>query len=38
VGAEPAAVESFRIGLSAATREVIELALWFLGVSAPDRM
>ena len=38
VGAEPAGVESFRIALSQAAREVIALALWLLGVSAPDAM
>jgi arginyl-tRNA synthetase len=38
VGAEPREVESFRIALSAASRNVIALALALLGVSAPDRM
>ncbi len=38
VGAEPREVESFRIALSAASRNVIALALGLLGVSAPDRM
>jgi arginyl-tRNA synthetase len=38
VGAEPAEVESFRIALSAGSRDLIALALWLLGVSAPDRM
>jgi arginyl-tRNA synthetase len=38
VGAEPSEVESFRVGLSAATRDLIALALGLLGVSAPDRM
>jgi arginyl-tRNA synthetase len=38
VGAEPESVESFRIALSQAAREVIALALWLLGVSAPDSM
>ncbi len=38
VGAEPASVESVRIGLSQAAREVIALALWLLGVTAPDSM
>ena len=38
LGAEPASVEAFRIALSEAAREVIALALWLLGVSAPDSM
>src|SRR6185312_11208303 len=38
VGAEPEATESFRIALSQATRQTIKLALWLLGVSAPDSM
>ena len=38
VGAEPVSVEAVRIGLSQAAREVIALALWLLGVSAPDSM
>ncbi len=38
VGAEPESVESFRVALSQATRQVIALALWLLGVSAPDSM
>jgi arginyl-tRNA synthetase len=38
VGAEPEAVESFRIALSQAARQTIKLALWLLGVSAPDAM
>ena len=38
VGATPEGVESFRVALSQATREVIALALWLLGVSAPDSM
>jgi arginyl-tRNA synthetase len=38
IGAEPAAVESFRIALSQATRQTITLALQLLGVSAPDSM
>jgi arginyl-tRNA synthetase len=38
IGAEPESVESFRIALSQAAREVIALALWLLGVSAPDSM
>jgi arginyl-tRNA synthetase len=38
VGAQPAATESFRIALSQAARQTIRLALWLLGVSAPDSM
>jgi arginyl-tRNA synthetase len=38
VGVEPESVESFRVALSQATRQVIGLALWLLGVSAPDSM
>jgi arginyl-tRNA synthetase len=38
VGAEPAAVESFRIALSVATQRTIARALGLLGVSAPDSM
>ncbi len=38
IGAEPAGVESFRVALSQSAREVIALALWLLGVSAPDSM
>jgi arginyl-tRNA synthetase len=38
LGAEPRSVESFRVALSQAAREVIALALWLLGVSAPDSM
>ncbi len=38
VGAQPVTVESFRVALSQAARQVIALALWLLGVSAPDSM
>jgi arginyl-tRNA synthetase len=38
VGAEPEAVESFRIALSAAAQRTIALALRLLGVSAPESM
>ena len=38
VGAETKAVESFRIGLSVATKGTIARALGVLGVSAPDTM
>jgi arginyl-tRNA synthetase len=38
VGAEPATVESFRVALSQASRQVIALSLWLLGVSAPESM
>jgi arginyl-tRNA synthetase len=38
VGATPAALESFRVALSQASRQTIELALHLLGVSAPDSM
>jgi arginyl-tRNA synthetase len=38
VGATPEATESFRIALSQTTRQTIKLALWLLGVSAPDSM
>jgi arginyl-tRNA synthetase len=38
VGAEPEAVESFRIAVSQAARQVIALSLTLLGVSAPDAM
>jgi arginyl-tRNA synthetase len=38
VGAEPAALESFRLGLSVASRRTIARALDLLGVSAPESM
>ena len=38
LGAEPGSVESFRVALSQAARQTIALALWLLGVSAPDSM
>ncbi len=38
VGAEPQSLESLRIALSQAARQAIELALWLIGVSAPDSM
>jgi arginyl-tRNA synthetase len=38
VGAEPPAVESFRIALCVATRRTIAVCLGLLGVSAPDEM
>ena len=38
VGAEPAAVESWRIALSLATQRTIARALDLLGVSAPESM
>ena len=38
VGAEPEAVESFRLSLCVATRRTIARALGLLGVSAPDTM
>jgi len=38
IGATPDEVESFRIALSVATQTTIALALWLLGVSAPDVM
>ena len=38
IGAEPPAVEAFRVALSQASRQVIALSLWLLGVSAPDTM
>jgi arginyl-tRNA synthetase len=38
VGAEPEAVESFRIGLSVATQRVIARALDLLGLHAPESM
>ena len=38
VGAEPEAVESFRIALSVAAKRTIARALELLGVSAPDSM
>jgi arginyl-tRNA synthetase len=38
VGVQPVAVESFRVALTQAARQVIALALWLLGVSAPDSM
>jgi arginyl-tRNA synthetase len=38
VGAEPEAVESFRLGLCTATKRTIARALGLLGVSAPDSM
>jgi arginyl-tRNA synthetase len=38
VGVEPKSAESFRVALSQASRQVIALALWLLGVSAPASM
>jgi arginyl-tRNA synthetase len=38
VGAQPVAVESFRLALSVATQRTIARALELLGVSAPDTM
>ncbi|MGZ4249840.1 MAG: arginine--tRNA ligase [Solirubrobacteraceae bacterium] len=38
IGAEPAAVESFRIALSRGAQRVIATALGLLGVSAPEAM
>jgi arginyl-tRNA synthetase len=38
VGAEPEAVESFRIALSVASMSTISRALDLLGVAAPDHM
>jgi arginyl-tRNA synthetase len=38
VGAEPEAVESFRIAVCVATRSTLALVLGLLGVSAPDSM
>ena len=38
VGAEPQALESFRLSLSVATQRVIARALGLLGVSAPEKM
>ena len=38
VGAEPAAVESFRIGLCVAAQRVIARSLDLLGVAAPESM
>jgi arginyl-tRNA synthetase len=38
IGAEPEAVESFRLGLCMATKRTIARALGLLGVSAPDSM
>jgi arginyl-tRNA synthetase len=38
VGSEPEATESFRIALSQASRQTIRLALWLLGVGAPNSM
>ena len=38
VGVEPRAVESFRIGLSVASKRTIARALDLLGVSAPETM
>src|SRR5918911_4361885 len=38
VGAAPEELESFRIGLSVATKRTIARALDLLGVSAPERM
>jgi arginyl-tRNA synthetase len=38
VGAQPEALESFRIALSQSARQTIALALRLLGVSAPDSM
>jgi arginyl-tRNA synthetase len=38
VGAEPEALESFRLGLSVASQRTIARALDLLGVSAPESM
>jgi arginyl-tRNA synthetase len=38
VGAEPETLASQRIALSQAARQTIKLALWLLGVGAPDSM
>jgi arginyl-tRNA synthetase len=38
VGAAPESVEAFRVALSVAAQGTIALALWLLGVSAPDSM
>jgi arginyl-tRNA synthetase len=38
VGVEPEPLESFRMALSQASRQTIALALFLLGVSAPDSM
>ncbi len=38
VGAEPASLESFRIGLCVATKTTLALVLGLLGVGAPDSM
>ena len=38
IGAEPAALESFRLSLSVATQRVIARALDLLGVTAPEKM
>ena len=38
VGAEPETLESQRIALSQTARQTIKLALWLLGVGAPDSM
>jgi arginyl-tRNA synthetase len=38
VGARPGQVESFRVALSQASRQVIALSLWLLGVGAPNSM
>ncbi len=38
IGAEPESVESFRVALSQAARQVIAQSLFLLGVSAPDSM
>jgi arginyl-tRNA synthetase len=38
VGATPESVESFRVALSVAAQRTIALALWLLGVSAPESM
>jgi arginyl-tRNA synthetase len=38
VGAQPSAVESWRLGLSVATQRTIARALFLLGVSAPQAM
>jgi arginyl-tRNA synthetase len=37
-GAEPPAVEAFRVALSVAARSVLALVLGLLGVSAPNAM
>jgi arginyl-tRNA synthetase len=38
VGAEPVALESFRLAVCVATQRVIARALGLLGVTAPDKM